>query len=122
MKIKSYKDLQIWQKAIDLADNLFFFLKSFPASQNFVLVAQMQRAVVSVASNIAEGSVRESSKDFLRFLNISYGSLCELETQLIISKNAGYIKENDYKELAERITEIAKMINSYSNKIKKTNI
>ncbi|HCR85195.1 MAG TPA: hypothetical protein DIV86_00800, partial [Alphaproteobacteria bacterium] len=70
----------------------------------------------------AEGSSRETGGDFLRFLNIAYGSLCELETQIIISKNCGYIKESDYKVIMNKSLEISKMISSYSKKIKNTNV
>ncbi|MFA5010263.1 MAG: four helix bundle protein [Patescibacteria group bacterium] len=87
----SYQDLQLWQKAIDLVKQTYALTRTFPVSEQYALTVQVNRSVVSVPSNIAEGWARNSTKDFVRFLCIARGSLAEAETQLIIAKNLGYI-------------------------------
>lgn len=86
MKSKSYKDLIVWQKACKIAVAVYEITASFPKQEVYGLSSQMQRAAVSVASNIAEGSKRGTKKDFVKFLRISQGSLAELETQVSILK------------------------------------
>lgn len=101
-----YKDLYVWQESIDFVEDVYSLLKFFPVEEKFALCDQLRRAVVSIASNIAEGSNRNTNKEFIQFLYIALGSASEVETQLIISKRLKYISSID-KEL-EKLTRIRK--------------
>jgi len=90
---KSYEDLVVWQKSIDLAENVYSITKKFPNGELYGLTSQLQRSAISIASNIAEGCVRNSAKDFLRFISIAIGSAAELKTQFIIANRIGYVDE-----------------------------
>ena len=107
--MNNYKDLIIWQKAVDLSVKVYELTKSFPKDEIYGLTSQMRRCSVSVASNIAEGSGRNSKKDFNYFLGISYGSTCELETQVIIANKVGLMDENALDSIQKSIYEIQKM-------------
>ena len=85
----THKDLEVYKLSLDLVEDIYKLTKSFPASENFGLTSQLRRAAVSLPSNIAEGSSRGSTKDFIRFLNIASGSLTETETQLVIAERIG---------------------------------
>lgn len=118
-QINSYKDLFIWQKGIKIVTLVYQLVKSFPKEELFALTNQLKRASVSVPSNIAEGYGRNSEKSFHHFLNISRGSLFEIETQLFIAKEVGYISnEILYNEIINLIEEESKMINSFSKTLK----
>jgi len=111
MEIKhNFKELKVWQKSRVLAKNIFVVTKKYPREERFEIVSQMRRSVISIASNIAEGSGRNSNKDFRRFLDIALSSAYELETQVIISFDLEYISEKDYKNLSNDIHEVEKMI------------
>ena len=101
--IKTHKDLEIWEESIELVINIYKTLEKFPDSEKFVLASQMQRAVISIPSNIAEGAARQSRKEFIKYLYIALGSLSELETQLIISERLGYLKEKSLFASIEKI-------------------
>ncbi len=116
--IKSYRDLIVWQRAIDLAVAIYKVTESFPREEQFGLTSQMRRAAVSIASNIAEGKNRSTRKDFLHFLFIAYSSGAELETQLYIAKCLPKMKELDYKQSDALLLEIMKMLNSMISKLK----
>ena len=104
--MSTHKDLKVWEKSMDLVVSTYKLSSHFPAAEKFGLTSQMRRAAVSVPSNIAEGAARSSTKEYIRFLYISLGSLSELETQFLISKRLEYI--NDILE--ESIIEIRKML------------
>ena len=104
----THKDLDVYKLSLDLVEDIYKLTKSFPSSENFGLTSQLRRAAVSLPSNIAEGASRASTKDFIRFLNISAGSLAEIETQLVIAERIGYITFKD--DLKNNITTIRKMI------------
>lgn len=106
----NYKELKVWQRSVDLATTVYSATQTFPKNEQYGLVQQIRRAVVSVSSNIAEGAGRKSEKEFGYFLNIAYGSLYELETQLIISGNLGYIDKGKITGLQSEINELQKMI------------
>jgi four helix bundle protein len=120
-KIASYKNLIVWQKAIEFVTVIYKTTKLFPSDEKFNLITQINRAVISVPVNIAEGYGRESSKNYLQFLRISRGSILELETLLLISKNLNYLPIEDYEKLMENLNEISKLlqglIKSIQNKI-----
>ncbi|MFY8065513.1 MAG: four helix bundle protein [Flavobacterium sp.] len=118
-EIKSYKDLLIWQKGIKIVILVYQLVKSFPKEEIYALTSQLKRASVSIPSNIAEGYGRNSDKSFSHFLDISRGSLFEIETQLIIAKELGFISDDFlYQEILSQIEEESKMINSFSKTLK----
>lgn len=94
-----FEKLEVWQKAIIFADRIYAVTRSFPEDERFGLMSQMRRAAVSVSSNIAEGSGHSSDKDFARFVEIAYGSLMEVVSQLRLSLRQSFLKENDHNEL-----------------------
>ncbi len=105
-----YKDLKVWQKAMELAKEVYEITASFPKEEKYGLTSQINRSAVSVPSNIAEGAGRNSNNEFVHFLSIASGSLCELETQLILSVTFKYFETKKLEELSERIKELQNMI------------
>jgi len=105
----NYKELKLWIKAMELVSDVYKITEGFPEKERFNLINQIQRSAVSVASNIAEGAGRNSNKMFIQFLSISHGSTYELETQLIISKNLGYLLDRDLDMLLSKLYEVQKM-------------
>ena len=117
MKSQSYKDLIVWQKAIDMATWIYGLTKQFPKEEIYGITSQMRRAAVSVPSNIAEGQSRQHKTEFRQFLHIAKGSLSELETQLTIANNLGYAKEKDFQDGTARIDETSKLLYSLIRKL-----
>ncbi len=109
-KINTYKDLIVWQKSIVLVTDIYSITRNFPMEEKFGLVNQLNRAVVSIPTNIAEGWGRESSKNYLQFLRISRGSLMEVETLILISKNLNYINDEQHKIITNGIEEVGKIL------------
>lgn len=105
-----YRKLDVWKKSIELAVDIYAQTRNFPSEEKFGLTSQIRRSAISVPSNIAEGAGRKSNKEFCHFLNIAYGSSCELDTQLLISMNLGFIKNQELEILTNKITEVQKMI------------
>ncbi|MFA5423457.1 MAG: four helix bundle protein [Phycisphaerae bacterium] len=118
MKVRDYKDLNVWQKGIEIVDKIYELTDSFPKSELYGLAGQMRRAAVSIASNIAEGFARKSNKEYKQFLYISLGSCAELDTQLVIAGRRNYIADKDARELAEEINHESRMLSSLINKLK----
>ena len=117
--VKSYKELLIWQKGIQIVLKVYKLTHSFPKDEIYALTSQLKRASVSIPSNIAEGFGRQTDKSFNHFLNISRGSLNEIETQLIIAKELGFIQdENLYNDLLFLMEEESKMINAFTKNLK----
>jgi four helix bundle protein len=108
--IHSYKELIVWKKSILLIKLIYKITKKFPKSELYSLVDQIRRAAISIASNIAEGYGRRSHKEYLQFYSIAYGSALEVETQLIISKELGFITQKDFEEINNILTEVIKML------------
>ena len=104
----SYKDLKVWQKSLELVTEIYNLTEKFPKSEIYGLTSQMQRAAVTIPSNIAEGQKRGHSKEFLQFLYISYGSGAELETQIEICKRLPKLKELDYNRIETLLEEVMK--------------
>jgi four helix bundle protein len=120
--IQSYKDLMIWQKGIQIVVLTYKLAKSFPQEELYALTSQIKRASVSIPSNIAEGYGRNTEKSFSHFIDISRGSLFELETQLLIAKELDFIVDFElYEKVNTLIHEESKMINAFSKSIQKTN-
>jgi len=115
--LKSYRDLIVWQKSMDLVIEVYKMIANFPQNEIYGLTSQIKRAVVSVPSNIAEGYGRRSTGDYQRFLNIAMGSLFELQTQLEISIRLNYLKTDQFTNLNELSKEIERMLSSLISKI-----
>ncbi|MEK6152766.1 four helix bundle protein [Flavobacteriaceae bacterium 3-367] len=115
--LKSYKELRVWQKSIALIKEVYKVTNGFPEDEKFGLIGQMRRSSVSIPSNIAEGWGRKSLKNYIQFLRNSRGSLFELETQVVISKELNYIKYS--KTIENQIEEISKMLNSLIRSLEK---
>jgi four helix bundle protein len=115
--------LDVWHKAIELTDAIYSMTSEFPQGERFGLTSQMRRAAVSVASNIAEGSSRVSTTDFLRFIEIAYGSLMELVTQCLIAKRQGFLSQQSYDQARLESEQLARMLSglraSLSTKVKR---
>ncbi|MGB9233271.1 MAG: four helix bundle protein [Terriglobales bacterium] len=108
---RSYKDLIAWQKAMDLVTAVYRVTASFPKEEQFGLTSQLRRASVSIPSNIAEGQGRLSEKEFRYFLGQGRGSLMEVETQLQIAQNLGYLRTEQTKELLSSCAEVGRVLN-----------
>ena len=117
MALKSYKELKVWQKAMDLTVEIYRLVKLLPKFETYALSDQMRRAVVSIPSNIAEGYGRNSTKEFIQFLTIARGSQLELETQLQICQRLGYFSDNELTSVLQLCTEINKMLNVLIKKL-----
>jgi four helix bundle protein len=115
-KIKSYRDLQVWQRAVELAVRVYRVTQEFPKSEQYGLTSQMRRAAVSVASNIAEGQNR-SNKEFGRYLEMALGSLAELETQIEIALRINYLSEEIYSELNGELNILGRQLNVLSQRV-----
>ena len=117
--MKNYKELFVWQKGISLTVEAYRITEQFPEKEKFALANQIQRAAVSIPSNIAEGWGRGTTKEYIHFLYIAKGSLMELETQIIIAYKLEYIDQTDYDRISNLITSIAMMLNKLISKLKK---
>ena len=117
MKIKSYKDLDIWKRSIKLVEDIYRVTKSFPREELYGLTSQIRRAAVSIPSNIAEGFTRFHNKEYKQFLYIALGSCSELSTQLIIASRLKYFDNNKIEQLLNEIDEICRMTMSLIKKI-----
>ena len=109
--INSYKDLIVWQRALELSVSIYVLTENFPKEEIYGLTSQMRRAAVSIASNIAEGRFRGSRKDFSQFLRISYGSGAELETQIELAKRLPKMQTLNYGKADDLLLEVMKMLN-----------
>lgn len=109
--MRNFREFEIWQKARKLVKDIYLATDSFPAKERYGLSSQIQRAAVSIPSNIAEGCSRRSEVDFARFLEIAQGSAFEVETQLILANDIGYLNDNSLAELLSEIHTLQKQIN-----------
>lgn len=100
--IKTHKDLDVWKESMNLVKEVYKLTKGFPEEEIYGLASQMRRAAVSIPSNIAEGGARNSDKEFIQFLYVSLGSLAELETQLLLSRELGFLKNEEINGNIER--------------------
>ena len=110
--LKNYKELKVWQKSYQLCLEVYRTTASFPKDEKFGLTSQVRRAVVSVPSNIAEGYGRKTTADYIRFLYIAYGSTCELETQIMLSGDLGYMDTKLVKSIIGKTNEVERMLKS----------
>jgi four helix bundle protein len=110
MRTYSFEQLTAWKKARTLVRGIYLLTREFPSEERFGLSSQMRRAAISIPSNLAEGSGRQSAKDQAHFTRIAYGSLMELLSQLILSFDLDFISEGEYIELREQMEELAKIL------------
>ena len=108
---QSFRDLQVWQRAMDLVEDVYKATKAFPRDERFGLTAQIRRAAVSIPSNIGEGKRRKRRGPLLNHLDIALGSQGEVEVQLEIARRVGFLPVSDYRRLAARVEEVGRMLN-----------
>ena len=118
-KVKYYRDLQVWQKGIELVKEIYLLTKQFPKEEIYGLSSQIRRASVSIPSNIAEGQARKNTDEFRQFLYIALGSLAEVDTQLELPIQLSYLSQNDIHKTANLVLELRKMLYSLINKLPK---
>jgi len=117
----NFRKLTIWKKGIELAKETYSITKIFPKSEIYSLTSQMQRAAVSISSNIAEGTAKSTDRHFIQFLENSLGSAYEWETQLIIAFEIGYISKETFEHLERKIQSIQGMITRFIENLKQNN-
>jgi four helix bundle protein len=115
--IRSFRDLNIWHKGIDLVKDIYKETQNFPRQEIYGLTNQIRRAAISIPSNIAEGHIRQHRAEFRQFLSVALGSLAELETQIVISRELNYISIEKTKNLIDQMSSLGKMIRSLIKKI-----
>jgi four helix bundle protein len=111
MKVRNYQELIVWQRAMDLVEDVYKATKDFPREELYALTSQIRRAAVSIPSNIAEGQGRRTTADFLRHLSIAYGSLREVETQALIARRLRYIAQAKLDGVMNRAGEVGRLLN-----------
>ncbi len=117
MRVHNFKELNVWKKAIDLAVLSYQLTGFFPKEEKYGLISQIQRACVSIPSNIAEGCGRVSNKELQHFVSISMGSSYELETQMILASRFGYIVDDDFYHFGALVSEVQKMLFGFYNSL-----
>jgi four helix bundle protein len=120
-KVESFKDLIVWQKGIDLVNEIYKTTRPFPKEEMYCLTSQIRRAAISVPANIAEGWGRGTTKNYIQFLEISRGSLFELNTLIIIAYNQEYISKKSCDEIENKLNEIGRMRNALITKLDSKN-
>jgi len=116
--MKTYREIICWQKAIELVKSIYKITSDFPQSEQFGLTSQLRRAAISIPSNIAEGFGRGSNKEFKRFLDISRGSLFELQTQILIAKELEFINKETYDKIFEQSREVERILVGFMKSLK----
>jgi four helix bundle protein len=119
--LKNFKELKVWQKSYNLCLKVYKITKKFPKTEVYSLTSQMRRAALSTPCNIAEGYGRKTTPDYLRFLYMSYGSICELETQILLSGDLEYIETESLSELQSDIGEVERMLKALIKSIERKN-
>jgi len=117
MKIRNYQDLIAWQKAMDLCELLYKSTEKMPREERYGLTSQLRRAAVSIPSNIAEGQSLGSDGHFLHYLHISYGSLRELETQVMLANRLRFVRDEESRNLLEHCGEVGRLLNGLMKSI-----
>ena len=118
MTIKSYKELLVWQKSVDLCVEIYKITDKFPKSELYGLTLQIRKCAVSIPSNIAEGQRRGHKAEYIQFLQTSFGSGAELETQLLIANKIQYLSDENYKKLSSSLDELMRMLNGLLKSLK----
>jgi four helix bundle protein len=118
VSFKSYKDLQVWQRGMDLVKRIYELTRGFPQKEVYALSNQMQRAAVSIPANVAEGHARNSTREFLHYISIALGSLAELETYLFLAGRPSYLGERDVSITLSSADELGRMLRGLQKKLK----
>jgi len=118
--MNTYRDLIVWQKAMTLVTDVYLVTSGFPKEEMFSITSQIKRSSVSVPSNLAEGFGRHYTREFIRFMQISRGSLYELQTQLEIAGNLNFLDKENLENLLEKSNEIERMLNKLISKIEQS--
>lgn len=121
MEKTHYRNLKVWQNAIDLVPTVYEVVKRLPKTETYALGDQLRRATVSVPANIAEGQARQHSKEFLQHLSIAKGSLAEVHTLLIVAEKLGYLTGEELKRLEGHLTEVARPLHGLMKHLRTTN-
>jgi four helix bundle protein len=117
MTVKNYRELIVWQRAMEVVEMVYTLTKGFPNDERFGLTSQVRRAAVSIPSNIAEGQARDSTAEFLRFLSIAQGSRAEVETRLLIASQLGYATRESIDPILDKLEEVKRMTYSLKKKL-----
>jgi four helix bundle protein len=117
--IVTYRDLRVWVVGMDLCTRIYQLTETFPTRENYALSSQLRRASVSIPSNIAEGNGRETTRDYLYHLNVAYGSLMEVETQLTIALRMKFCTQEVHDELLRMTSELGKQMNALKNSLRR---
>jgi four helix bundle protein len=117
--LKNYKELKVWQKSYELCLKIYRMTTKFPKEEKYGLTAQIRRSAVSIPSNIAEGYGRKTTLDYVRMLYISYGSVCELETQILLAGDLDLLEKGELSKLKKDITEIERMLKALIKSLEK---
>lgn len=119
MVVQSYRELEVWQFAMELAEKCYQVTRNFPKEEMFGLTSQIRRAAVSIPANIAEGQGREHTKEFLHHLSIARGSLMELETHLLLSRRVGLLNQDDLDQCLTLTDRISRMLSGLRKALEK---
>ena len=117
--LKNFKELKVWQKSYKLCLKVYKITKKFPKTEIYSFTSQMRRAALSIPCNIAEGYGRKTTPDYLRFLYMSYGSICELETQILLAGDLGYLEKENFSVLHSAIGEVERMLKALIKSIER---
>ena len=120
MAKSNYKNLVVWNRAIDLVPKVYQIIRQFPKEEMYALSDQIRRAVVSVPANIAEGQARQYPKEFLKHLSIAKGSLAELQTLIIVAQRLNYLNHDQLQEIEAQISEVAKPLHGLMNSLRQS--
>ena len=115
--VKDYRDLIVWQKAMDLVEVIYHTTAAFPKEEIYGLTSQLRRAAVSIPSNIAEGNGRNTTRDYVHFLGMAYGSVKEVETQVLIAERLRYVNASHSDGLIQMTAEIARLLSGLMNSL-----
>jgi len=114
----NFRKLDIWIKSVNFVTEIYRVTEILPSKEKYGLISQLERAAVSIPTNIAEGSAKTSNKDFARFLEMAIGSAYEVETELVVSFNLEYINKDSYEKLQNELVILEKMITAFKNQLK----
>jgi four helix bundle protein len=109
--IKSFEELKVWKDSRQIVKEIYYTVENFPKRENYGLISQITRASVSIMSNIAEGFARDSNKEFIRFLIISRGSIAEVQSDLFVALDLGFITQDRFTEIYEQLDKLGKQVN-----------
>ena len=118
MAVKSFRDLEVWQAGMDLVEAVYTLTEKLPAKESYILITQIRRSAISIPSNIAEGSGRNSTKELIQYLNIAYGSLCELETQILLVQRIYRFVSQDCDNILRDVASLGRRIKALQTSLR----